>query len=97
MKEAVKKYNRIMKSIGCDHVTYDTEGWNLRDMVAEMQFQLNCFYEDGHMNAEGRYSEDSKERAKWKSDTTKLKKFIEAYKPFICDMECTTGHSSCFG
>ena len=53
-KNAVKKYNEIMIQMGLDHNTIGTklsertEKWNLRDMVSECQYQLDCFSEEGH-------------------------------------------------
>jgi hypothetical protein len=100
MKQAVKSYNDIMASIGYEHnmigteFSEDTEDWNLRDMVAECDYTLSCYYEDGHANGDMRYSEDEYERDLWKSETGALKKFIKKYEPFIKDMECATGHCS---
>lgn len=100
MITAIKRYNEIMEIIGYEHNTIgtndseDTDDWNIRDMVAECDYVLSCYYEDGHCNADMRYSEDDKERKMWKSETGKLKRFIEAYKPFISNLECSSGHCS---
>lgn len=99
--KAVKRYNGIMMDICKEHVTIGTdfseytEGWNIRDMVAECDYQLSCYYEGGHDNAEMRYG-DEYERKAWRSETGKLSRFIEAYKPYIDDFECAMGHCSQF-
>ena len=100
MKSATKRYNDIMERIGYEHNTINThfsentDGWNLRDMVAECDYVLSCYYEDGHCNAEMKYSSDPEERKMWKSETGRLKRFIEAYKPFIDGLKCVSGHCS---
>ncbi len=54
MKTAIKKYNELMYMLCCEHNTIGTklsertEEWNLRDMVSECQYQLDCYYEEGH-------------------------------------------------
>ena len=54
MKTAIKKYNDLMYMLCCEHNTIGTklsertEEWNLRDMVSECQYQLDCYYEEGH-------------------------------------------------
>lgn len=99
-KKAIREYNNIMESIGYEHVTIGTslsegtEEWNLRDMVAECDYTLSCYYEEGHANGDMRYSEDEEERAMWKSETRRLKKFIEKYKDEAMTMECSEGHCS---
>lgn len=102
MKAAIKKYNEIMMGIGYEHNTIgtsfseDTDNWNLRDMVAECDYTLSCYYESGHCNADMRYSDDKYERDLWKSETGKLKRFIKHYAPFIDDMKCTMNHCSIY-
>ena len=98
-EKAVKRYNGIMMDVCAEHVTIgtdfseNTEGWNIRDMVAECDYWLSCYTEGGHSRAEMRYG-DEDERKAWRSETGKLSRFIDAYKPFIEDYECTAGHCS---
>ena len=102
IKTAIKRYNDIMGNIGYEHNQIDTcfsegtENWNLRDMIAECDYILSCYYEEGHCNGDMRYSEDEYERKLWRSETGRLKRFIEAYKPFIKDLKCATGHCSSY-
>ena len=76
------------------HFSENTENWNLRDMVAECDYVLSSYYEDGHVNGDMRYSEDPSERKMWKSETGKLTRFIKAYEPFIDGLKCFEGHCS---
>ena len=100
MKEAIRKYNNIMMTLGYEHNAIDpdwgedTENWNLRDMVAECDYTLSCYYEEGHCNNDMRYSSDEYERKCWKSETGRLKRFINRYASYINDMKCATRHCS---
>ena len=102
IKTAIKRYNGIMANIGYEHNTIGTtlsegtENWNLRDMVAECDYTLSCYYEEGHCNGDMRYSDDEVERKMWRSETGRLKRFIEAYKPFINNLVCYENHCSSF-
>ena len=55
------EYNSLMFDLGLEHnsigtdYSENTENWNLRDMVSECQYQYECYYEKGHIRAEGRY------------------------------------------
>lgn len=99
IEAATKRYNDIMYDICREHLTIgtelseDTDGWTIRDMVAECDYQLSTYYECGHCNEEMR--RDGEEgRKMWYSETGKLKRFINAYKPFIEGVKCVTGHCS---
>lgn len=102
METATKRYNALMADTGYDHraigqrYSEGTEGWNLRDMVAECDYVLSCYYEGGGCNGDMQYSDDPEERKQWRSHTGKLKRFIEAYKPFIETLTCTARHCSQF-
>ena len=93
-------YNDIMNQIGYEHKTIGeplsegTEGWNLRDMVAEMDYVLSCYYEEGHCMGDMRYSEDPDERKAWRNETGRMKRFLKRYRPQIVGMICTAGHCS---
>ena len=99
---AVKRYNAIMERIGYEHNTIgtsfsdETEDWNLRDMVAEMDYVYSCYFEDGHCNGDMRYSDDPDERRMWHNETALIKRFIDRFKPHIDGIKCTHGHCSKF-
>lgn len=98
LKSAVKRYNNIMWGLCYEHNTIGTElsestdKWNLRDMVAECDYVLSTYYESGHVNGDMRYS-DAKA---WRSETGKLRRFIDRYEPYTSDMVCSEGHCSRF-
>lgn len=101
MEKAIDRYNGIMFDLCADHLTIGIEGdsegtdkWNLRDMVAECDYLLSTYYDDGHTNYDMRNSENEEERKAWKSETGKLRRFINAYVPFIQGMKCTEEHCS---
>ena len=100
MESALKKYNSIMYYIAKEHLTIgerfseNTSEWNLRDMVAECDYQLSTYYEGGHCNEEMRHSDDEDERKVWRSEVGKLSRFIKRYEPFVGDMVCAAGHCS---
>ena len=101
MTAAIKRYNNIMYTCGYEHSTIgtryseDTEKWNLRDMVAEADYLLSCYYEEGHCRCDDRFL--SKEDYKiWVSETGKLQRFIDAYEPFVGNLICAVGHCSRF-
>lgn len=105
METARKRYNNIMYDLGLDHLTVwekgskgeegsEAKGWNLRDMVAEADYQLGLYYEEGTLAGDMRYSDYESERKAWRSESGKLERFIKAYLPFTEGMKCTTGHCS---
>ena len=107
METARKRYNNLMYELCLDHLVVglpdsemekgsEAKGWNLRDMVAEADYQLGLYYESGTLSGEMRYSYYEDDRKAWRSESGKLKRFIDAYKPFIQDMKCVAGHCSKF-
>lgn len=99
--QAVRRFNGIMMNIGYEHNTIgtcfseDTDDWNLRDLVAEADYTLSTYYENGHVNADMRYGEPD-ERKMWRSETGRLKRFIEKFEPYIGDLKCAMGHCSAY-
>lgn len=81
---AKKRFNGIMMAICCEHMTIGTsfseepQLKSIKEMVAECEYQLSCYYEGGHSRAEMR-EEGKEERDRWRSDVGKLKRFIDAY------------------
>lgn len=100
IKKAIKRYNGIMNDLAYEHNTIgtklseNTENWNIRDMVAECDYVLSTYYEDGHVNNDMRYSDELSERKMWKNETNRLKRFINDYKQYIDNIECISGHAS---
>ena len=100
METALKRYNSIMFDLCREHNTIgytlseNTSEWNLRDMVAECDYELSTYYEEGHLNEELRHSDDPDERRMWRSEVGKLTRFIKHYEPFIEGMVCAQGHCS---
>ena len=101
MKTATRRYNDIMYDVGYEHSTIgtrfseNTEDWNLRDMVAEADYLLSCYTEPGHLRYEDRLESEECYRM-WISEKGKLKRFVDAYEPFVEDMVCAQGHCSRF-
>lgn len=98
---ATKRYNNLMDELCREFVTVGTpyaegtEGWTVRDMVAECDYWLSTYYEDGHMNGDLRYG-DAEERKAWRSETAKLQRFIRRYDSMVADMVCKEGHCSSY-
>ena len=95
-ESAKRKYNQIMMTIGYEHVTIgtdwseSTENWNLRDMVAEADYWLSTYYENGHCNYDLRFED----RKMWVAQTGYLKRFILHWLPYVEDIQCAEGHCS---
>ena len=102
METAIKRYNDIMGKIGYEHnqigtcFSEDTDDWNLRDMVAELDYVYSCYFEEGHCNGDMRYSDDPDERRMWRNETARIKRFIDRYAPYVKDMTCAQGHCSSY-
>lgn len=96
MENVVKRYNKLMNDVCYEHHTIgerlseNTESWNLRDMVAECDYILSTYYEEGHTN----WWLKQEDRAAWASETEKLKRFIKRYEPFIDGLTCYCNHCS---
>ena len=98
-KRAVSTYNNIMYALGYEHKTIgegwseDTENWNLRDMLAEVDYVRSTFYESGHCNEDMRHG-DEEERKEWRRCVSRLQRFIVNYEPYAEDMMCNDRHVS---
>ena len=94
-EKAVKKYDELIYLFYCedDMVGDDEEKqkkWNLRDLVAEMDYCLSRFYEEGNANFEDRIDDYDK----WLSDTRKMKRFIQRWLPKCNNMKPYEKHCS---
>lgn len=96
IEKAIKRYNEVMHLIGCEHLTIGEElsegtaNWNLRDMVAECDYQLMTFYEEGHPN----YNLVNNDILEWLTETDQLFAFIRTYMNSIVHQKCTQNHCS---
>lgn len=99
MGKIVKRYNNMMYFMCLEHLTIgtrfseNTEGWNLRDMVSEAQYQLDLHYDEDTMTGQERYSKCDGGR-QWRCEVGRLARFIAAYAPYTNDLECKEGHCS---
>lgn len=95
-EKALEKYNDLMFITGFDHCTIktgfaeQTEDWNLRDMVAEVDYVLSNFNEAGN-SCHDLKEIDFKE---WRSITGKLQRFINRYEKYIDGLKCHAAHCS---
>lgn len=105
-KDALKTYNHLMADLGYEHNTIgtnlseDTEDWNLRDMVSEAQYTLDMFNDPNsihYADAHDQFQPAGKPWYKqWINEKARLKRFIEKYEDEAMEMECSTGHCSCY-
>lgn len=111
-EEAKKRYNKMMNDFCLEFLTIGerlsegTEGWGIRDMVSECQYQLDVCFEDGNANSDGRYIQDlidnygysyksaQREHKEWLSKTMRLRNFIKKYKDVAMKESATVGHFS---
>lgn len=90
-EKIVKRWNSVMNSIGCEHVTINTNlseleshkdyygtanGISLDWMIKEAKYWLSCYYEGGNVRCDDKY-EDYKT---WVSETGMLKRLINTLK-----------------
>ena len=99
MKTVTKRYNGLMNFICCEHLTIgealseNTDGWNLRDMVSEAQYQLDTYYEVGHANHLLR-EEGSDGRRQWWTEVLRLTRFIGSFGPLSEEFKAAARHCS---
>lgn len=89
-QKIVKRWNSVMLSIGCEHVTIGTNLSELEDqkeyyqiqsgisidwMFEEAEYWLSCYYESGNVRCDDRFI-DEENYAIWKSETGMLKRLI---------------------
>ena len=98
-EDAVNRYNHCMfvtcyeyNTIGTDFSEH-TECWNIRDMVAEVDYILSTYHEEGHCNYEMKNG-DFDDKIAWINETNMLKGFIRDYEPFVKDVKCHIHHCS---
>ena len=94
MRSVIRTYNHLVIDLGydCDIISPenpDTENWNLKDMVAEIEYIRSTYYDKNHKNNKLR-NEDPGE---FNRRTNRLRNFIRTYRPFIEGMEAYTIHN----
>ena len=86
----VKRWNNVMCSISCEHITIDTDFseleshkdyYNLNDgislewMINEAKYWFSCYYESGNVRCDDRFGDKYNYKI-WLSETGKLKRLI---------------------
>lgn len=94
-EKAVKKYDELITLFYSGDETVEDnaekrENWNLRDLIAEMDYCLSRYYEEGNACFEDR-KYDYKE---WLSATQRMKRFIKRWLPKCKDMRPYEEHCS---
>lgn len=107
---AIKRYNDLIDEVYDDESMRvggsNTKGWNLRDLVSEIQYHIDCHYEYGHTYYEAlheyedyepddrHYREAIETRKDALQRLARFKRFVKTYEPFIKDMKCKERHCS---
>ena len=102
MKKGLKAYNKLMYRLSLEYNTIGTSftedperrnNWNLRDMVSEVQYQLDIYTDENCIYWQD--AQDDEEYKKiYKKDISEMRKFIRTYKNEALTMQCTNGHCS---
>lgn len=89
-QKIVNRWNSVMGSIGCEHITINTRlselehhkeyygienGISIGWMLEEAKYWLSCYYESGNCRCDDRFI-DKENYAIWVSETGKLKRLI---------------------
>lgn len=89
-QKIVNRWNNVMYSIGCEHLTINTklseledhkEYYNIEDgisvgwMFSEASYWLSCYFETGNVRCDDRFY-DADSYKIWISETGKLKRLI---------------------
>lgn len=109
-EKAKKTYNDIMYDCGLDYLTIGTNStedkenqnkWNIRDLVAECDYQLSMFYEDGTLQNADLYDETNggannphSPQGTARYCIARLRGFITYYKNYINGVCAHEAHSS---
>ena len=90
-KKLVNRWNKVMNSIGCEHLTidnscseletkkkhYDVEdGIDIGWMYSEAEYWLSCYYEVGNVRCNDRFFGEEEYKI-WVSETGMLKRLIK--------------------
>lgn len=83
MNKIRERYKKLMREISLEYLADEADDLTVDQMVKECEYWLSCYYEDGNSLADMRYDDDPHVRNLWRSETGKLKRFINSFK------ECT--------
>jgi hypothetical protein len=113
MKNAIKTYNGIMFHLCLEFLTIGTNfsennaDWNLRDMVAEMDYQLHHMldetcspYQDAHQEDQPTIKVGNRIIGEyfydWQKSVARMRRFIAKYEDQVANLECSSKHCSRF-
>ena len=103
-EKAIKRYNDIMWDLCREHLTIgtrlseNTENWNLRDMISEMQYTLDMYDSEDSIYWIDAHDPDQPGDREWYrvwyNEKARMRRFINRYKDEALTMTCTEGHCS---
>lgn len=83
---AVRRYDRLMNSLGLEENTVNGSASLIHDEVDGIEYLVNrvknlyaMYFEDGTIFSEMRHDDDPSVRKTWRSEKDKLRRFIDAY------------------
>jgi hypothetical protein len=79
MENIINRYKKLMNELSLEYLANEADNLSVADMVKECKYQLDNHYENGNAIADMRYDEDPRVRKMWRSETEKLKRFINRY------------------
>lgn len=107
MKKAVDWYNSIMFSLAREHhsigtkLSENTDGWNIRDMVSEVQYTIDLYEDPGCRYWDAAHDETQPREngvgvwyKEWRNIIARMKRFVAQYKDEALTMECVSSHHS---
>ena len=83
MDKIRERFKKIMNELTLEYLADEADDLTVEEMVKECKYQLSNYYEDGNSVAEMRYDEDPRVRKMWRSESEKLKRFINRYEERI--------------
>lgn len=89
-EKAIKKYDELIAVYYYEISDEERKNWNLRDLVADMDYCLSRYYEEGNANYEARKDDYNK----WLSSTRRMKRFIQKWLPKCSNMKPYEKHCS---
>lgn len=106
MANTITTYNNIMNDICREYLTIGTchsegtDGWNVRDMVSEMQYTLDIYLDPECIYWQDAHDETQPPHKPWlrnyQNEIARMRRFIAKYKDEAMTMECTAAHSSIY-